>query len=191
MPLLLALEAGQVVGIARLVDLVRNGSGALGAGALSIRYGPAARPAGFKRHQAGHLGRRVHRNGRSGVHGLHLGRHPIADRPAGWMLSGVDMSAARPRDFQLIGVDLGSGGVDIRLPDDADHWLIADWPAFLDRVERLIGNLVFGDERLTAKIWLDYARRGSGTHQRIGFVAVWDLHQLGGSALTELLHQAR
>jgi len=39
----------------------------------------------------------------------------------------VDMTAARPRNLQLVGVDLGQ--VDIRLPADADHWLVPGWPA--------------------------------------------------------------
>jgi len=125
------------------------------------------------------------------VHGLHLGRRPIDDHPADWTLTSVDLSAARPRDLQLIGVDLGVPGVDIRLPDDQEHWVIHDWPAFLHRAAALVDQLPPGDDQITASIWLDYARRDSGARQRTGFVAVWDLNHLGGPALTTLLQQAR
>ncbi len=61
------------------------------------------------------------------VQGLTIGSRPIAGRPHDWLLSSVDMTAARPRNLQLVGVDLGQ--VDIRLPADADHWLVPGWPA--------------------------------------------------------------
>jgi pentapeptide repeat protein len=124
------------------------------------------------------------------VHGVRIGRRPISDRPPSWTLTGVDFTAARPRDLQLIGVDLGTTAVDIRLPQDDAHWVIDDWRAYLHRVAETIDGLVPGDEKLSAEIWLDHARKDSGPDQLTGFVAAWDLDHLGGAALTELLRRA-
>jgi hypothetical protein len=124
------------------------------------------------------------------VHGVRIGQRPIAERPRGWTLTGVDLTAGRPRDLQLVGVDLGTTAVDIRLPEDDAHWVVDDWPGYLNRVAATIDGLSPGDEKLTAEVWLDYARRDSGPNQLTGFVATWDLDHLGGVALTELLRRA-
>ena len=121
------------------------------------------------------------------VHGLTIGRRPIADRPAGWTLREVDLTAARPRDLVLNGVDLGAPEVDVRLPAGDEHWRIRDWPAFLDRVATAVAIMPDGDEdRAAATIWHEYASRSrrhppdGGVHRYLGRPA--------GSA-SEALHE--
>lgn len=123
------------------------------------------------------------------VLGLKIGRRPIAEQPPSWLLSGVDFTAATPRRLEMIGVNLGAAG--IRLPSDADHWLIPDWPDYLQRLAAAIVVLTEGTLKLTASIWLDNAIRDQSPGQRTGFIAAWDLNQLGGTELCDLLHHVR
>ena len=125
------------------------------------------------------------------IRGLTLGMQPVSKRPDAWTLTGVDLSRARPRDLRLVGVDLGSPAVDVRLPEDAEHWSITDWFAFLHRVAAAIQQLPDGDLKTAAEVWLQYARDESAPQQVMGFVAAWDLRQLGGEPLVDLLYQAR
>jgi hypothetical protein len=118
-----------------------------------------------------------------------LGRKPVAERPSSWNLRGVDLSRARPRDLRLIGVDLGCAWADVRLPEDAEHWLVEDWPAFCDRAEAAIRLLAEGDLKDVAEIWLDDERSIRGPAQSIGFVATWDLRHLGGDDLVDLVRR--
>jgi uncharacterized protein YjbI with pentapeptide repeats len=122
------------------------------------------------------------------VHGLTLGRRPIPDQPAGWTLSGVDFTAASPRRLDLIGVNLDAAG--IRFPSDPNHWLIPDWPDFAHRLGAVIPGLPEGRLKLTASIWLEHRAKDQGPGQT-GFVAAWDLEQLGGPELRKLVHEAR
>ncbi|MQA84710.1 MAG: hypothetical protein GEV03_08835 [Streptosporangiales bacterium] len=123
------------------------------------------------------------------VQGLTIGRRPIASRPSTWTLTDVDLTEARPRDLRLIGVDLGA--VDVRLPEDAEHWHIPDWHAYLRRVTSLVAALQNGETKTAAEVWLDYATKDTGPGQITGFVAAWDLTHLGGQDLLVLLDQAR
>ena len=117
------------------------------------------------------------------VLGLTIGHRPIPEKPPGWLLSGVDFTAATPRRLELVGVNLDVA--DIRLPSDADHWLIPDWPDYLQRLAAAVAVLPDGDLRLTASIWLDYAIRDQGPGQVTGFIAAWDLTHLGGTELRD------
>ena len=121
------------------------------------------------------------------VQGLTIGRRPVAHRPAGWTLREVDLTAARPRDLVLIGVDLGAPEVDVRLPADDEHWHVPDWPAFLDRVATAVAGMPDGDDKMVATIWHDYARGYIGPRQREGFIATWDVRRLGDQALLDTL----
>ena len=125
------------------------------------------------------------------VQGLTLGRRPIADRPAGWTLREVDLTAARPRDLSLIGVDLGAPEVDLRLPTGDEHWRITDWPAFLDRVAAAVAELPDGDDRMVATIWHEHASRNTGPRQTEGFIATWDVLRLGDQPLLDTLRACR
>jgi uncharacterized protein YjbI with pentapeptide repeats len=123
------------------------------------------------------------------VFGLHLGEQ-IRNRPANWRLERVDLRNARPRRLELTNVDLG-GGADLRLPEDADHWLVTDWPEYIDRVGKAADDLPDNDLRLVAKIWVDFEKSALGPAQVSGFVAVWDLLDLGGSELRDFLDSLR
>jgi uncharacterized protein YjbI with pentapeptide repeats len=123
------------------------------------------------------------------VLGLKIGHRPIPEHPAGWLLSGVDLTAATPRRLELIGVNLDVA--DIRLPADADHWLIPDWPDYLQRLAAAVAVLPEGMLKLTASIWLDYAIRDQSPGQTTGFIAAWDLTHLGGTELRDLLNRVR
>lgn len=120
-----------------------------------------------------------------------IGALPFEERPANWQLTGVNMTAARPRELSLIGVDLGAESVDIQLPMDSEHWLIPGWSAFLDRLQLVITDLPEGgDLRLDAQIWLNHERRHCNPGQRTGFIAAWDLESFGGSELRHWLQTA-
>lgn len=125
------------------------------------------------------------------VAGLTLGGDPVGDGPGAAHLVGVDMTAAKPRGLRLVGVDLGHPSVSLALPSDADHWHVADWPGFLARVAGHLGTIADDDLRVTAEVWLGRARADSGPRQSIGFLARWDLKDLGGPALVELLDGLR
>jgi len=113
------------------------------------------------------------------MRGLTIGRRPITDRPSSWTLQGVDLTAARPRDLNLIGVDIGAPTVDMRFPSDSEHWMVSDWKAFLARVAECTERLPAGRDRRASRIWLDYAQRDTGPDQTEGFVSSWDLDRLG------------
>ncbi|MFN8074526.1 MAG: pentapeptide repeat-containing protein [Kineosporiaceae bacterium] len=119
------------------------------------------------------------------VHGLTIGARPVSDRPAGWTLTAVDLTAARPRGLRLIGVDLGTR--DVRLPEDDEHWRVPEWPAVLDAVESRALRTGDDDARLAAAVWVDRQRADLGPRQREGFVARRDLLELGGPALAALV----
>jgi uncharacterized protein YjbI with pentapeptide repeats len=85
------------------------------------------------------------------LHGVQIGGRPIAERPPGWTLTGVDLIEARPRGLQLVGVNLGTTAVDIRLPRDDAHWVIDDWSGYLRRVAATVDRLPPGDEKLTVE----------------------------------------
>jgi uncharacterized protein YjbI with pentapeptide repeats len=123
------------------------------------------------------------------VLGLTIGHRPITEQPPRWLLSGVDFTAATPRRLELIGVSLDVA--DIRLPADADHWLVSGWPDYLQRLAAAVAVLREGTLKLTASIWLDYAIRDQGPGQMTGFIAAWDLTQLGGTELRDLLDNVR
>jgi len=123
------------------------------------------------------------------VLGLKIGHRPIPEQPPRWLLSGVDFTAATPRRLKLIGVNLDVAG--IQLPSDADHWLVPDWPDYLQRLAAAVAVLPEGTLKLTASIWLDYAIRDQGPGQTTGFIAAWDLTQLGGTELRDLLDHVR
>jgi len=123
------------------------------------------------------------------VLGLKIGHRPISEQPPSWLLSGVDFTAATPRRLELIGVNLDAPG--IRLPSDADHWLIPDWSEYLQRLAAAIAVLPDGTLKLTASIWLDYAIKDQSPGQTVGFIAARDLNQLGGTELHDLLNHVR
>lgn len=125
------------------------------------------------------------------VHGLTIGKLPVTSAPSSWTLSGIDLTEARPHRVELRGVNLGRPDVGIAFPNDAEHWHIRDWPHFLSRVAESISRLPAGQEKTVAAIWLDYATRHSGRHQSTGFIATWDLNDLGGQPLIDLLAGAR
>lgn len=125
------------------------------------------------------------------VQGLTLGKLPVLDAPAAWRLSELDMSQARLRGVEFQGVNLGAGDISITLPQDAEHWWLEDWQRFLERVADGIHALPEGDERVTAQIWIDYAKKWSGPQQVAGFIATWDVTRLGGQTLLDLLAHAR
>lgn len=118
------------------------------------------------------------------VHGLTIGRRPVADRPADWTLTDVDLTRARPRGLRLIGVDLGA--MDLRLPEDDEHWRVRGWPAVLEAVEAR-AQRAEDDVRLTAKVWVEQQRADLGPQQSEGFIAERDLLELGGPALAALV----
>lgn len=122
------------------------------------------------------------------VHALTIGGTDPAARPASWTLTGVDLTAARPRDVRLVGVDLGADGVDVRLPEDDDHWHVPDLAAFHARLAAAVEDLT-GDARIDAEVWLEASRRRTGPAQVRGFVARWDLDALGGAALVETVRR--
>jgi uncharacterized protein YjbI with pentapeptide repeats len=123
------------------------------------------------------------------VLGLKIGHMPIPEQPPGWLLSEVDFTAATLRDLELVGVSLPSA--DIRLPNDADHWPIPDWPDYLQRLASAVAQLPECDLKLAASVWLDVAIRDLGAGQTAGFIAAWDLTHLGGNELRDLLGQIR
>jgi uncharacterized protein YjbI with pentapeptide repeats len=119
------------------------------------------------------------------VHGLEIGGRPIAERPADWRITGVDLSRARLSHVSFIGVDLGV--VDVQLPDDEHHLIIDGWPQYLARVRDRIAKLESERDHLPAQIWLDHVSQDSGPNQTTGVVAVEDIVGLGGENLLELL----
>ncbi|WP_456786061.1 hypothetical protein [Cellulomonas sp. P5_C5] len=121
------------------------------------------------------------------VQGLTLGARPDAERPPGWTLREVDLTSARPRELVLIGVDLGSPEVDVRLPSGDEHWHVEDWPAFLDRVATVVAAMPDGEETAVAAVWHESASRNRGLRQSEGFIATWDVLRLGGDALLDTL----
>lgn len=123
------------------------------------------------------------------VHGLEIGRLPVDQQPGDWRLEGVDIRKAKPRNVVLHGVNLGV--VDVRLPSDDRHWVIPDWPGYLDRVAAAAHATEPGVLRDVAQIWVDYSRRDRGPNQTVGFVAVYDIAELGGNELVGLLSSAR
>jgi uncharacterized protein YjbI with pentapeptide repeats len=125
------------------------------------------------------------------VNTLTIGKRPIQNQPRGWRLERVDLAHAKPRNIELIGVNLGSRDVDLRLPQDDDHWRVDDWRDFLDRVGRAVAEVDDVGLQRTGRIWHDYAVKDSGPSQSVGFVVVWDLRNLGGEALVDLLGSCR
>ena len=125
------------------------------------------------------------------LHNVTIGFRHLAERPPNWRLSGVDLTAAKPRELNLVCVDLGQSEVDIRLPEDAEHWIVRDWPDYCERVRQAILALPKdGELRMVAEIWHDQAVADSGPQQTAGFVAAWDLKSLGGQELVDFLNEA-
>ncbi|HEY3406571.1 MAG TPA: pentapeptide repeat-containing protein [Propionicimonas sp.] len=125
------------------------------------------------------------------VHALVIGARPITQAPAEWRLTRVDMTQAKPRRLELLGVNLGAPGVEIELPSNGDYWLLEDWRGFLEAVAQSVARLPDGPQRGTVQIWLDFAQADSGSRQTTGFVAVRDVTDLGGDELLALLAAAR
>lgn len=123
------------------------------------------------------------------VHGLEIGCLPVNHQPADWRLERVDLRKARPRNVIFHGVNLGV--VDVRLPSDDNHWVIPDWPGYLNRVAEAARATEAGGLRDVVQIWIDYERRDCGPKQTLGFVAVHDVVELGGDELVGLLEAAR
>lgn len=121
------------------------------------------------------------------VKGLSIGDLRADQRPRAWTLQGVDFTEARPHDLSFIAVNLGSPEVDIRLPDDESHWLIRDWPQFLDRVDANAPN----DLRATARTWTDHQRINLGPQQTWGFTTLKDALTYHGEPFAELLRASR
>lgn len=124
---------------------------------------------------------------RGTVSGLIIGDLHADQRPRVWTLREVDLSEARIRELSLIGVNLGTSDVDIRLPDDEEHWLIRDWPAFLDRV----ASNAPADLRQAADTWIEHHRHEFGPHQIWGFATLWDSRKYAGDPFAELLLSSR
>ena len=124
---------------------------------------------------------------RGTVRGLVIGDLHHDRRPAGWTLSGVDLNQTRLEDLRLLAVDLGSPDVDIQLPDDEEHWLIRDWPAFLDRV----AEHALADLRQVADIWVEHHRHELGPRQAWGLVSLRDARAYAGDRFVELLRTSR
>jgi uncharacterized protein YjbI with pentapeptide repeats len=112
-------------------------------------------------------------------------------RPPNWQLSGVDFTEAKPRAVAFTGVNLGQPDVDIRLPEDADHWLIPDWPGFLKRVGLAVQRLPEGELKMAAEIWHEEAEDDSGPYQTTGFITTSDLNDIGGHDLVAFLSHLR
>ena len=108
-------------------------------------------------------------------------------RPPVWTLREVDLSEAKPQELTLIAVNLGTPEVDVRLPDDEEHWLIRDWPAFLDRVASSAPD----DLRRAAEIWVDHHRHELGPTQAWGFTTLRDSLKYAGEPFAELLRSSR
>lgn len=129
---------------------------------------------------------RVHFRGT--VAGLSIGGGlPAEARPPVQMLREVDLSEAKPRELSLVGINLGTPEVDIRLPDDEEHWLIHDWLAFLDRVVAAAPD----ELRREVDIWVDYQRQRLGPHQAWGFTTLRDSLNYGGQPFADLLRSSR
>lgn len=121
------------------------------------------------------------------VKGLSIGRLPATGRPDPWRLEGVDLSAARIQNLRLTGVDLGAPGIDVRLPEDKDQWVIRDWLPYLDRVQADAPADLTAD----AQIWSDYERRHLGPHQVWGFCTSRDGVAYSGEAFADHLRRLR
>ena len=104
------------------------------------------------------------------VTGLSIGGLKVEDRPHRWRLHGVDLTEARLDQLRLNGVDLGSPGVDLRLPEDEDQWVIRDWSQYLDRLQAR----ALADLEADVRIWTDVERRHLGPHQTLGFTTYAD-----------------
>lgn len=128
---------------------------------------------------------RVHFRGT--VRGLTIGDLHAAQRPTAWKLVEVDLREAKLRDLSLLGVNLGTPEVDIRLPDDEEHWLIRDWPAFLERVATNAPS----DLRQATNIWVDHNRRALGPRQTWGFTNIRDAREYAGEPFVEHLQASR
>jgi uncharacterized protein YjbI with pentapeptide repeats len=112
---------------------------------------------------------------------------PDERRPPVQMLRQVDLSEAKPRELSLVGINLGTPEVDIRLPDDEEHWLIRDWPAFLDRVTAAAPD----DLRRDVELWVGFQRQRLGPHQAWGFTTLRDSLKYGGQPFADLLRSSR
>jgi uncharacterized protein YjbI with pentapeptide repeats len=121
------------------------------------------------------------------VTGLIIGDLHADQRPPVWPLIDVDLREATIRDLSLVGVNLGTPEVDIKLPDDADHWLIRDWPAFLGR----IASRAPFDLRQSADVWVDHHRRALGPQQSWGFTTLRDAREYAGEPFADLLRSSR
>lgn len=121
------------------------------------------------------------------VQSLAIGDLHADRRPNTWLLKDVDLTRARPRVLSLIGVNLGQADVDIRLPDDDEHWLIHDWPQFLARVAATAPDELRGD----ADIWVEHERHHLGPHQTAGFTTRRDAIEYAGEQFAALLETCR
>lgn len=121
------------------------------------------------------------------VGSLTIGDLHAGEPPPHWTAREVDLSQAKPHGLQLIGVDLGTPQVDIRLPDDEEHWLIRDWPAFLDRVTANAPPAL----RLDTDIWVEHQRRALGPHQTWGFATLRAAREYAGEPFADLLQKSR
>lgn len=121
------------------------------------------------------------------VRGLTIGDLRGDHQPGAWTLSDVDLTRARLRGLRLLAVDLGAPEVDIRLPDDDEHWLIRDWPGFLDRVAADAPAQL----RDATHVWVEHARRGLGPHQVWGFTTHRDAVDYAGEPFADLLQMNR
>lgn len=121
------------------------------------------------------------------VNGLRFGDLHADQRPPRWTFTDVDFTAAKPRSLALVAVDLGAPDVDIRLPDDADHWVIRDWLPFLDRVEARTPP----ELHTSATIWVNDERHRLGPHQSWGFVSRAEALDYAGEGFVELLADCR
>ncbi len=121
------------------------------------------------------------------VKGVIIGDLHADQRPPVWTLTAVDFTNADPQDLWLIAVDLGSPGVDIRLPDDEAHWLVRDWPQFLDRVVANAPN----ELRADAETWTAHEPRHLGPHQTWGFTTLRSALTYAGEPFAELLRASR
>jgi len=118
---------------------------------------------------------------------LTIGQRPVARRPTGWLLRGVDLRRATLRECQVIGVDVGAPEVDIRWPEGDGHWYVPDWPELVARVGSVLPAIDDPDLRRRAGTWHEFAVTDSGPGQRAAYIAEHDLRSLGGDPLVELV----